>query len=437
MMQEFIPVVAIVGRPNVGKSTLFNSFAGSRRAIVGDEPGITRDRLFHEAEWNGKRFLLVDTGGMVPGEEGIIPAGIVKQAALAMEQADRILFVTDSRAGIQPLDEEIYRLIVKTGKTCFIVVNKVDSLKTEADVLPFYRFGGERVFPVSAEHRLGLDDLLDELTRDFPPAEWEKKPEETRIAIIGRPNVGKSSLVNALVGSERVIVSEIPGTTRDAIDTGLQFEDRHYRLIDTAGIRKKGKTYLAAEKISVLQARKHLEGADLAILIIDPLEGVTHLDATIAGYALESGKALILGVNKLDLFKEKGLSKKDFDDQIRQKLRFLDYAPVVYFAARTGQGVRKLFPVIDKAREHRYMRITTGQLNQFMQKVLKRRGLDATGRERTGAKYMTQVRVAPPVFMLFAKQKTKLSETDRRFIINQLRAEYTFFANPVQLLVRK
>lgn len=429
--------MAIIGRPNVGKSTLFNSLIGSSRAIVGDEPGITRDRLYHDAEYEGKRFVVVDTGGMLPHEQEQIPREIVKQASLAIAEADAILFVVEAQTGLHSMDEEICRKILQSGKRFLTVVNKVDSTRMENEALQFYRLGVPEVYPVSAEHKRGLDRLLEDLTADFPRSDAEAAPAETRIAIIGRPNVGKSSLVNALVGAERVIVSEVPGTTRDAVDTALEVNGHRYRLIDTAGIRKKGKTHLAAEKISVIMARRHLAAADLAILLLDPLEGVTHMDATIAGYALESGKAIILGVNKLDLLPGGSAGVSALRQDIRDKLPFLDYAPMLFFVAKTGRRVTDLFPVFRKAEEHRRMRITTPELNQFYHQMLKQRSIDALPASGAGVKYMLQVRVAPPTFLMFVQRGKKLPESERRFVINQIRRRFEFFANPIQLIERR
>jgi GTP-binding protein len=282
------PVVVILGRPNVGKSTLFNALVGSRRAIVGDEPGITRDRLYHEAGWRGRPFILVDTGGLLPDDKESMPREIMRQAEMALAEADAVLFIVDTQEGLNPLDVDISKIILRSGKPSFLVANKADSPNSQLAANAFYQLGMARVYPVSAEHHLGLDSLLDDLTSPFP----EEPPPvgtagEIRVAIIGRPNVGKSSVVNSMLGTERMIVSEIPGTTRDAVDTELELNGCRYRLIDTAGIRRKGKTKLKAEKISVIQARKHMENADLALLLLDPVEGVTHLDSVIAGYALE------------------------------------------------------------------------------------------------------------------------------------------------------
>jgi GTPase len=299
-----LPLVAIVGRPNVGKSTLFNRLTGSRKAIVGDEPGITRDRIYSEGEWNNFQFNIVDTGGIVPDDDAVIPSNIFKQAATAIEEAVVLVWVVDVRVGITPLDEELAWRLRETGKKILVAANKADALKVEDEATEFYQFGFENVVPVSAEHGNGIGDLLDAIVSDFTPIEEtesdEEEEREIRLAIIGRPNVGKSSLLNKLLGEERVIVSPIAGTTRDSIDTLLTVDGQKFRLIDTAGIRRKGKTYEMAEKLSVIMARKSLERADVAILLIDAIEGVVTLDANIAGYAQEAGCGIILAINKWD-----------------------------------------------------------------------------------------------------------------------------------------
>jgi GTP-binding protein len=432
-----LPIVVIIGRPNVGKSTLFNALVGARRAIVGDEPGITRDRLYGQVEWGGKRFRLVDTGGILPHERDRIPREILKQAAVALAEAAVVLLVVDAAAGLQPMDAAIHRLVVESGRPFLLVANKVDDVRHEANTLPFYELGVEYVYPVSAEHRGGLDTLLETICAGFPAAApGEATAPETRVAIIGRPNVGKSSLVNALVGSERVIVSEIPGTTRDAVDTELETDGCRYRLIDTAGIRKKSRTHLHAEKLSVILARTHLAQADMALLLLDPLEGVTHTDATIASYAVDSGQALILGVNKMDLVADPDGFRRKFEVDARAKLRFLDYAPMVFFSAKSGRSVHRLFPVMRRAAESRRLRITTGALNQFFRNMLRERQIQALPADDHGVKYMTQVAVAPPTFVVFLRRGQRLAVSEERFIINQIRREFEFYANPIRLIQR-
>jgi len=442
-----LPLVAIVGRPNVGKSTLFNRLAGERRSIVGDEPGITRDRIYGEAEWNGRRFAIVDTGGIVPDDDAIIPANILKQASAAIFEAQALLWVVDARKGTTPLDEELARLLRSTGKRVLVAANKADSAKLEADAGEFFSFGFEDVFPVSAEHGNGLGELLDALVGDFAePAEEtaESLPRELRLAIVGRPNVGKSSLLNRLLGEERVIVSPVAGTTRDAVDTLLEAEGQAFRVIDTAGIRRKGKTDEMAEKLSVIMAKKSLERADVAIVVIDAADGVAALDANIAGYAHEAGCSIIIAVNKWDAVpnKETG-TPAEFERNLRDKMKFLEWAPVVTISALTGQRVEKILPLVLRANEARNRRIQTSQLNDFFERnVSQPRGGGAPapvkgGVSRLHVQYMTQIGVRPPRFVVFtAGGKPGLHFSYERYLMNRLREEFDFFATPIRLIER-
>ncbi|HYJ46641.1 MAG TPA: ribosome biogenesis GTPase Der, partial [Pyrinomonadaceae bacterium] len=365
-----LPLVAIVGRPNVGKSTLFNRITGERRSITGDEPGITRDRIYGEAEWNGRSFSIVDTGGIVPDDDAVIPANILKQAASAIEEAQSIVWVVDVRSGITPLDEELARLLRSTGKRVLVAANKADVAKFETEAGEFFRFGFDEVIPVSAEQGNGVGDLLDVVVANFQPVtaagedEEKARVRELRLAIVGRPNVGKSSLLNRLLGEERVIVSPVAGTTRDAIDTLLEVEGQKFRIIDTAGIRRKGKTQEMAEKLSVIMARKNLERADVAIVVVDAAEGVAALDANIAGYAHDAGCSIIIAVNKWDAVENKETGTVSaFERALRDKMKFLDWAPVVTISALTGQRVERILPLALRANEARNRRIPTSQLN--------------------------------------------------------------------------
>ncbi len=432
-----LPSVVIIGRPNVGKSTLFNKLIGRRQAIVGDEPGITRDRHYGVVEWLGRGFELADTGGIVPDEDAIIPANIFKQASFAIESAALLLWVVDAREGVTPLDEEVARCLRATGKPIFVVANKVESDSVRAAASEFYRFGFDALFPVSAEHGLGAAELLDEiLAFTNAPAAAPPPPERIRVAVIGRPNVGKSSLVNAILGKERVIVSPIAGTTRDAIDTELAHGGRAFTLIDTAGIRRKGKTTAMAEKLSVVMARKALERADVAILVLDAVEGPTHLDEAIAGYALESGASILIALNKWDLVEKNADTAKLYERQLRERAKFLDYAPAVFISALAGQRVTRLLDLAARAHDARYRRIPTAELNRFFAEYLETPRATLPTSAPVKVHYVTQARSAPPTFVLFTNSTKKLHFSYLRYVENRLRENFDFFATPLRVVSR-
>ncbi len=486
LASEDLPTLAIVGRPNVGKSTLFNRIVGSRRAIVGDEPGITRDRLYGEANWRGQRLRIVDTGGIIPEDKDFIPSEIYRQAKVALAEADAVIMVIDGRTEVTGPDLELARLMLRGGKPLFLAVNKIDSSKQERLSDEFHRLGIRNLFPISAEHGRGVDDLLDSIFKslNLETANPEAKPEsrrpveetpdpaiipgaseestdanaevepdaedakETKVAIIGHPNVGKSTLLNRLTGTSRSIVSPIPGTTRDAVDELVERDGLEFRFIDTAGIRRKGKTHLMAEKLSVVMARKHLEAADIAILVIDATEGVSALDATIAGYAHESGRSVIIVVNKWDLVitgKSRGVSQSKaarmqeskrpadremYEYKLRDSLKFLSYAPVLFVSAATGVGTDKIFPTLKQVAIERRKRIGTGEMNRFVKNVdFDRAAVPA--RQQVKIYYMTQASVAPPTFILFTDRKVKLHFSYQRFLENQIRRAFGFMGTPI------
>jgi GTPase len=444
-----LPLVAIVGRPNVGKSTLFNRLVGERRSIVGDEPGITRDRIYGESEWAGRRFALVDTGGIVPDDEAVIPAHIFRQAEFAITEAAALVWVVDARAGATPLDEELARLLRSTGKAVLVAANKVDAAQLEALAGEFHRFGFEDVLPISAENSDGVAELLDALVNLLPAQEvTEDEPEErareVRLAIVGRPNVGKSSLLNRLIGEERVIVSPVAGTTRDAVDTVLEAEGHTFRLIDTAGIRRKGKTAEMTEKLSVVMARRSLERADVAVVVIDAVEGVAALDANIAGYALDAGCSILLAVNKWDAVPDKETgTPAAFERDLRFKMKFLEWAPVVTLSALKGQRVERLLPLAVRANEARNRRIPTSQLNEFYARVMASGRAPTTpapvkgGQSRLHVQYLTQVGTRPPAFVVFTSGgRAGLHFSFERFLQNRLREEFDFFATPLRIIER-
>jgi GTPase len=501
-MAARLPSLVIVGRPNVGKSTLFNRLTGTRRSIVTNEPGITRDRIYGQAEWRGQTLEVVDTGGILPDDKALIPQEILRQAHVAIKKAALLVLVVDSQAGLTPLDEELARLLRTTGKPFVIAVNKVDSLLQEANAAPFHAIGVP-VFPVTAEHGTGVDDLLDYALAQFSPATPSRSATETalppvelptetapiEVAIIGRPNVGKSTLVNRLVGEERSIVSPIPGTTMDNVDTEITRGGHHYRFVDTAGIRRKGKTKLVAEKLSVVMARRGLERCDVALLVVDGEQGVTQGDAQIANYAEQSGRSVVIVINKWDLalvaareaasrgrstslrrdptlssqehskgklgasgkggatsapFPQQGNRTDvdpgklmfDYEKMIRTKLKFLSYAPIVFLSAETGERAEKLSPLIVKCAEARRRRIPTPALNNWLkQEVDLQRGTTPKARP-VRIYYITQAKTAPPTFLLFTNQKTPLHFSFERFLENQLRAKFDFTGTPVRFVQR-
>jgi GTP-binding protein len=471
-----VPTIAIVGRPNVGKSTLFNRIVGSRRAIVGDEPGITRDRLYGDTEWRGRRIRIIDTGGILPEDKDFIPSEIFRQARVAFEEAAVIVMVVDGRAEIAGPDLELVRLLRKAGRPLFLAVNKADSEKQGNIVDEFHRLGIKQMFPVSAEHGRGIDDLLDAVLEILPNEEMSTAEHaevseqgiaggtqetedgagdaevaasyETKVAIIGHPNVGKSTLLNCLTASDRAIVSPIPGTTRDAVDEIVEHNGRRFRFIDTAGIRRKGKTRLMAEKLSVVMARKHLEGADIALLVIDATEGVSQLDAAIAGYAHESGRSMIIVVNKWDVIlsgeqkagrpskamrmrESKRPGDRDaYEERLRHDLKFLNYAPIVFISAKSGKGTEKVFPLLERVATERRKRIPTSAMNRFIETVDFERA-SVPMRSRVKILYMTQASVAPPTFVLFTNRAVKLHFSYQRFLENQIREAFGFLGTPI------
>ena len=452
------PLLAIVGRPNVGKSTLFNRIVGSRRAIVGDESGITRDRLYGEGEWRGRQLRLVDTGGIIPDEKDFIPAEVFRQARVALGEAAAIVMVVDGRTELAASDLELARLLLKTGKPLFLAINKIDTEKQQALANEFHRLGIRELFPISAEHGRGVDDLLDAVLEALPSEDrittedtkdtWEESASEIKVAIIGHPNVGKSTLLNRLTGSERAIVSPVPGTTRDAVDEVVERDGQRFRFIDTAGIRRKGKTHLMAEKLSVVMARKHLEAADIALLVIDATEGVSQLDAAIAGYAHESGRSVIIVVNKWDLVisgqkqpvsqaktariqeSKRPADRAAYEQRLRYGLKFLSYAPVLFISATNGKGAEKILPMLEKVASERRKRIPTAEMNRFLKQVdFDRASVPAS--KRVKIYYMTQAAVAPPTFILFTDRKVRLHFSYQRFLENQIRRAFGFLGTPI------
>jgi len=507
---EPLPLIAICGRPNVGKSTLFNRLTGSRRSIVGDEPGITRDRIYGQIDWSSREARVVDTGGVVPDDADLIPTEIFRQAQAALSEADAIVMVVDGRTELASPDVDLARLLIRSAKPVFLAVNKMDTAALAPQAENFRRLGFANVQPISAEHGSGIGDLLDAVFAAIPEAPQVTAPEafltpedeldedaagpdfsapagstlvpagsdhapadeefaeddpnrprklrshasfaptETRVAIIGRPNVGKSTLLNALTGTQRAIVSPIAGTTRDAVDEVVTHGNHAFRFVDTAGIRRKGKTRLMAEKLSVVMARKHLEAADVSLLVVDAVDGVHALDANIGGYAHESGRSVIIVVNKWDLMSGSPSSqsrdlksenprpkvdKRLYEEQLRDHLKFLDYAPIVFLSAASGQGIDGLFKKIELVARERRKRVTTGQMNRFLARVDFQQA-SVPMKRRVRIYYMTQAAVAPPTFILFTDRDVKLHFAFERFLANQIRAAFGFIGTPIWFKTR-
>ena len=458
------PILAIVGRPNVGKSTLFNRLTSSRRSIVGDEPGITRDRIYGEIEWSGQHARVVDTGGILPDDPELMPSEIFRQARTALDEADSIVMVVDGRTPLAAPDYDLARILLRGGKPLLLAVNKIDTEKMEQETAEYRRLGIREILPISAEHGAGIGELLDHVFGTFPKTEIaaapvEVEPEvaeaseprhrthgefqqhETSIAIIGRPNVGKSTLLNVLTGSSRAIVSPIAGTTRDAVDEVMEYDGGLLRFVDTAGIRRKGKTRLMAEKLSVVMARRHLEAADVALLVIDATEGVTSNDATIGGYAHESGRSVVIVVNKWDLVTtgrtdgKPPADKEIFEEQLRKVLKYLAYAPVVFISAAEGKNIHTVLKLVKEVAAERRKRVSTGQMNRFLEKIdFQRATVPAANKMRIF--YMTQAAVAPPTFILFTNRQVKLHFAFQRFLENQIRAAFGFLGSPIWFKVR-
>jgi GTP-binding protein len=466
-----LPLIAIVGRPNVGKSTLFNRLTGTRRSIVGDEPGITRDRIYGEYEWAGRQFRVVDTGGIVPDDPELIPTEIYNQAKVALEEADAMVFVVDVRTELASPDYDLARLLIRGGKPVFIAANKVEGAGLAAEAENLRKLGIKELYPISSEHGQGIGELLDAIAKALPEAPMvvddpdeptpavdddaqtdedgeklhrshgEFEQHETSVAIIGRPNVGKSTLLNALTGTSRAIVSPIAGTTRDAVDEVVEFEGTQFRFVDTAGIRRKGKTHLMAEKMAVVMARRHLEAADVALLVIDATEGVTGADATIGGYAHESGRSVIILVNKWDAVttgRTDGKPPADrdaYEQRLRRTLKYLHYAPVIFLSALEKTGLGRVMNETKKVAIERRKRVTTGQMNRFLEKIDFQRA-PVPMAKRLRIFYMTQAAVAPPTFVLFTDRDIQLHFSFERFLENQIREAFGFEGTPIWFKIR-
>lgn len=433
------PVVAIVGRPNVGKSTLFNVLAGERISIVQDTPGVTRDRIYAEVNWLDRIFTLIDTGGIEPDSSDIILSQMREQAQTAIDTADVILFITDVRQGLVDADSKVADMLRRSQKPVILVVNKVDSFeKFMPDVYEFYNLGIGEPIPISSSSKLGIGDLLDEVVKHFPQ-ELEEEEEDTRpkVAVVGKPNVGKSSLINRLLGEERVIVSDIAGTTRDAIDTEVIWKDREYIFIDTAGLRRKSKVKEELERFSIIRAVTAVERADVVVIVIDATEGVTEQDAKIAGIAHERGKGIIIAVNKWDAIEKDDKTIYKHTERIRQILSFMPYAEILFISAKTGQRTHKLFDMIDVVLENNAMRVATGVLNEIMTEAVAMQQPPSDKGKRLKLYYITQVAVKPPTFVIFVNDKELMHFSYTRYLENRIRDAFGFQGTSLKFIIRE
>ena len=433
------PIVAVVGRPNVGKSTLFNRLAGERISIVQDTPGVTRDRIYADVEWLDKKFTLIDTGGMEPGTEDIILKQILQQAEIAIETADVIVFVVDVKTGVIEDDIQVANILRRTNKPVVLAVNKVDNMrKDNFEVLEFYNLGIGDPIAISAGQALGLGDLLDEVTSHFPDdADYEDDEDEIKVAIIGKPNVGKSSLINRILGEDRHIVSNIPGTTRDAVDSPIEIDGQKYVFIDTAGMRRKSKIKEDIERFSIIRAVAAVERCDVAILVIDANEGITDQDTKIAGIAHERGKAAIVAVNKWDSIEKDDKTMNKYLKDIGNELAYMPYAPRVFISAHTGQRVTRMLELIRTVHENHALRISTGVLNDVLIVAMAMQQPPADKGKQLKIYYMTQVGIKPPTFVIFVNDRELLHFSYRRYIENQLREAFGFVGTPIHFVVRE
>jgi len=432
------PILAIVGRPNVGKSTLFNRLAGGKKAIVYDEPGVTRDRNYADVLWEGHVFTLIDTGGFEPVSKDRVFIQMREQCQLAMEEADVILLVMDGKEGLTPSDSEIVNILRRLNKPIFYIVNKIDGPHKEEKVFEFYKLGVEHLFSISAVHGYGLNDLMDEVIKVLPHEIEEEGDEEvTKVAMLGRPNVGKSSLINRILGYKRVLVDEAPGTTRDSIDTRFERDGKKYILIDTAGIRRKSRISLRLEKFSIVEALRTIDRCDVALLLIDPKEGVTDQDARIGGFIHEKGKGCILVVNKWDLVEKDSQTTVQFEKGIYENLKYLTYAPILFISALTGQRVKKVLDVIDQVADEAKKRIPTSTLNKALEGWVKRTPPPTFRMKPIKLNYITQVSIAPPTFIIYTNFPEGIHFSYERFLLNQARTAFGFKGVPIRLQFRK
>ncbi|HAM1483424.1 TPA: ribosome biogenesis GTPase Der [Listeria monocytogenes] len=431
------PVVAIVGRPNVGKSTIFNRIVGERVSIVEDVPGVTRDRIYSSAEWLGKEFNIIDTGGIDLSDEPFLEQ-IRAQAEIAIDEADVIIFITNGREGVTDADEQVAKILYRSNKPIVLAINKVDNPEMRDQIYDFYSLGFGEPYPISGSHGLGLGDMLDAVRAHFPKEEEEEYPDDTvKFSLIGRPNVGKSSILNALLGEDRVIVSDIAGTTRDAIDTTYTFDGQDYVMIDTAGMRKRGKVYESTEKYSVLRAMRAIERSDVVLVVINAEEGIREQDKRIAGYAHDAGRAIIIVVNKWDAINKDEKTINVWTEDIREQFQFLSYAPIVFVSAKTKQRLNNLFPLINQVSDNHSLRVQSSMLNDVISDAVAMNPSPMDKGKRLKIFYTTQVAVKPPTFVVFVNDPELMHFSYERFLENRIREAFPFEGTPIRVIARK
>ncbi|EHU8368658.1 TPA: ribosome biogenesis GTPase Der [Listeria monocytogenes] len=431
------PVVAIVGRPNVGKSTIFNRIVGERVSIVEDVPGVTRDRIYNSAEWLGKEFNIIDTGGIDLSDEPFLEQ-IRAQAEIAIDEADVIIFITNGREGVTDADEQVAKILYRSNKPIVLAINKVDNPEMRDQIYDFYSLGFGEPYPISGSHGLGLGDMLDAVRAHFPKEEEEEYPDDTvKFSLIGRPNVGKSSILNALLGEDRVIVSDIAGTTRDAIDTPYTFDGQDYVMIDTAGMRKRGKVYESTEKYSVLRAMRAIERSDVVLVVINAEEGIREQDKRIAGYAHDAGRAIIIVVNKWDAINKDEKTINVWTEDIREQFQFLSYAPIVFVSAKTKQRLNNLFPLINQVSDNHSLRVQSSMLNDVISDAVAMNPSPMDKGKRLKIFYTTQVAVKPPTFVVFVNDPELMHFSYERFLENRIREAFPFEGTPIRVIARK
>ena len=431
------PIVAIVGRPNVGKSTFFNRVTGTRNALVDDFPGVTRDRHYSDAVWNGVDFTLVDTGGFPGDDEDDFARKVRSQILQAIEDADVIILLLDGKSGISPFDEDVVRILRPLSQPVFFAVNKIDGVEQEVRLYDFYSLGIEKLYPISAEHRYGISDLLDDLTDILPKTDTEETGDVVRLAVVGRPNVGKSSLINRILGQQRLLVSDMPGTTRDAIDSFCKINEKPYLLIDTAGIRRKARVSKKLEKFSIIKALRSLDRCDVALIVIDAHQGITEQDINIAGYAFDRGCGCILLLNKWDLVEKDSKTGKEYYDRLRMEAKFISFAPMITISALTGQRVFKIFDIVEEVFKQYTLRLGTGQLNRIFEQAIVQNEPSLYRGRRIKFYYATQVTARPPTFVCFVNYPDAVHFSYRRYLMNQIRVNAGLDKTPVRIVFRK